>query len=127
MSPWLLALGAGVVVALIQYGVRDVRSGGPAVIAALLRVGAVTLLVALLLDAPAARAHPVSSWAALDVSLSMARGDSAVWRAARDTIRRASAESIFLFGDSARRGDATAAPRDVSSLLRPAVERALGA
>lgn len=127
MSPWLLALGAGVVVALIQYGVREVRSGGPAAMAALLRVGAVTLLVALLLDAPAARAHPVSSWAALDVSLSMARGDSAVWRAARDTIRRASAESIFLFGDSARRGDANAAPRDLSSLLRPAVERALGA
>src|SRR5678816_4303372 len=89
MSPWLLALGAGVVVALIQYGVRDVRSGGPAVIAALLRVGAVTLLVALLLDAPAARAHPVSSWAALGVSWSMGRGDSAVWSAARDTIRRA--------------------------------------
>ncbi len=127
MSPWLLALAAGVVVALIQYGPRDVRSGGPAILGALLRTGAVMLLVALLLDAPAARAHPVSSWAALDASLSMTRGDSAVWRAARDTIRRVSAESVFLFGDSVRRGDASTAPRDLSSLLRPAVERALGA
>jgi hypothetical protein len=127
MSPWLLALGAGIAVALIQYGIRDLRSGGPALLAALLRVGAVTLLVALLLDAPSARAHPVSSWAALDASLSLARGDSTVWRAAREAIRRANAESVFVFGDSVRRGDGASPPRDASSVLRPAVERALGA
>jgi len=127
MSSWLLALAIGIVVALIQYGARDPRSGGANLIAALLRVGAVTLLVALLLDAPSARARPVSTWAALDASLSMNRGDSTVWRAASDTIRRVGADSVFLFGDSVRRGNPTGPPRDLSTQLRPAVERALGA
>jgi xanthine/CO dehydrogenase XdhC/CoxF family maturation factor len=127
MSPWLLALAVGIVVALIQYGARDLRSGGPSLVAALLRVAAVTLLVALLLDAPAARARAVSTWAALDASLSMTRGDSSVWRAAGDSVRRAGAESVFVFGDSVRRGNANAAPGDLSTQLRPAVERALGA
>jgi hypothetical protein len=127
MSPWLLALAVGIIVALIQYGVRDLRSGGQSMVAALLRIGAVTLLVALLLDAPAARARPVSTWAALDASLSMTRGDTAVWQAAGDTIRRAGAESVFVFGDSMRRRGATATPHDLSTQLRPAVERALGA
>jgi len=127
MSSWLLALAIGIVVALIQYGARDPRSGGANLIAALLRVGAVTLLVALLLDAPSARARPVSTWAALDASLSMSRGDSTVWRAAGDTIRRVGADSVFLFGDSVRRGNSTGPPLDLSTQLRPAVERALGA
>ena len=127
MSPWLLALIAGLIVALVQYGWRDLRAGWAVLPSALLRVGAVTLVVALLLDAPAARAKAVSTWAALDASMSMARGDSTVWRAARDTIRRAAAESVFVFGDSARRDDAAAMPRDLSSFLRPVVERALGA
>ena len=115
MSPWLLALAVGIIIALIQYGVRDLRSGGQSMVAALLRIGAVTLLMALLLDAPAARARPVSTWAALDASLSMTRGDSAVWRAAADTLRRAGAESVFVFGDSVRRGSATTAPHDLST------------
>jgi hypothetical protein len=127
MSPWLLALAVGIVVALIQYGLRDLRSGGSSLVAAVLRVGAVTLLVALVLDAPAARARPVSTWAALDASLSMSRGDSTLWRAAGDTVRRIGAESLFVFGDSVRRGNATSAPTDQSTQLRPVVERALGA
>ncbi len=127
MSTWLLAGIAGIVVALVQYGWRELRSGWAALPAALLRAGAVMLIVALILDAPASRARPVPVWAALDASLSMARGDSALWRAARDTVRRLGAESLFVFGDSARRGDAVVAPHDQSSLLRPMVERALGA
>ena len=126
MSPWLIAVIAGLVVALVQYGWRGL-GGWSAVPSALLRVGAVTLLVALLLDAPAARSRPVAEWAALDASASMVRGDTALWRAARDTIRRMAAESVFVFGDSARRGDTVTAARDLASLLRPAVERALGA
>jgi hypothetical protein len=127
MSPWLLAVLAGLIVAVVQYGWRDLRAGWGALPAALLRFGAVTLIVALLLDAPAARARPVSSWAALDASASMARGDTSLWRAARDSVRAARAESTFAFGDSARRGDTISAPRDQSSMLRPVVERALGA
>lgn len=127
MSPWLLAILAGLCVALIQYGWRDVRAGWIAITTMVLRWGAVTLLVALALDAPASRARLVSEWVALDGSLSMARGDSATIRAARDTVRRVAAESVLVFGDSARMRSADAAPRDVASLLRPAIERALGA
>jgi uncharacterized protein YjeT (DUF2065 family) len=127
MSPWLLAVIAGIVVAFIQYGWRELSSGWSALPTALLRAGAVTLVVALLLDAPASRARPVTPWAALDGSLSMARGDSAVWRAARDSVRAVGAESVFVFGDSVRRGDTIRAPHDQASILRPAAERALGA
>jgi hypothetical protein len=127
MSPWLLALFAGLIVAFVQYGWRDLRGGWPMLPAALLRVGAITLIVALLLDAPAARARPVSSWVALDASASMARGDTMLWRAAKDSVRRVGAESTFFFGDSARRADTSSAPHDLSSFLRPVVERSLGA
>jgi hypothetical protein len=129
MSPWLLALGAGLIIALVQYGWRDLRAGWGVGIAALLRIAAITLLVALLLDAPSGRARAVSRWAALDVSASMARGDSSLWHAARDSIRRVAAESVFAFGDSTRRADSAqvAKPSDPSSLLRPMVERSLGA
>jgi hypothetical protein len=126
MSPWLLAIVAGLVVALIQYGLRDWRSG-IGMVSAALRFVAITLLVALVLDAAAAPAKAVATWAALDVSASMARGDSTLWRAARDTVARVHAESVLVFGDSARRADSTSAPRDLATLLRPAVERALGA
>jgi len=127
MSPWLLALAAGIVVAVIQYGWRDLRIGGSTLLAAALRVLAVTLVVALLLDAPAARAKPVATWVALDASASMARGDSTVWRASRDSMRRVGAESVFVFGDSVRKFGDAATPTDQSSLLRPVVERAIGA
>src|SRR5438105_14474251 len=127
MSPWLLALVVGLLVALIQYGWRELRSGWAVIPAAAMRVGAVTLLVALVLDAPRARAKTVSTWAALDASLSMARGDSTVWRMSRDSIRRLSADSVFVFGDSVRPASQASAPRDLTSFLRPAVERAIGA
>ena len=127
MSPWLIALVAGIVVALIQYGWRDLRSGWGVLPVAALRTGAVALIVALLLDAPIARPTPISAWAALDASRSMVRGDSTLWRAARDSARAVRAESTLVFGDSARRGDTVSTPRDETSELRPAVERALGA
>ena len=96
-------------------------------LAAVLRILAVTIVVALLLDAPAARAKPVATWAALDASASMARGDTTVWKASRDSIRRVGAESVFVFGDSVRRLADASKPGDQASLLRPAVERAIGA
>src|SRR5215467_7709943 len=129
MSPWLLAVAAGLVVVLVQYGWRDLRAGWAARAAALLRFAAITLLVALLLDAPSGPARPVTGWAALDVSASMSRGDSSLWHAAVDSFRRIPAESAFVFGDSTRRADAgsLAKPSDPATLLRPIVERSLGA
>ena len=127
MSLWLLAIAAGIVLALVQYGARGLSASGRSLGAALLRIGAVTLIVALLLDAPAGCAKPVGAWAALDASLSMTRGDSVLWRAARDTIRAVRADSVFLFGDSVRTAGTAPVPGDESSELRPVVERALGA
>ncbi len=126
MPSWLLAVAAGLIVALIQYGWRDLRAGGLRALAAALRVIAVTLIAALLLDAPAARAGAIPVWAALDASISMTRGDTTVWRAARDTVRAIRAESVFVFGDSVRRGDTLSAPHDVSSFIGPLAQRALG-
>ena len=127
MSLWLLAIAAGILLAIVQYGTRGFAAGSVALGAAALRACAVTLIVALLLDAPAGCAKPVATWAALDVSLSMARGDSAMWRTARDSIRAVGADSVFVFGDSVRAAGPAPVPRDESSDLRPAVERALGA
>jgi hypothetical protein len=126
MSPWLLAILAGLIVALIQYGPRELRNASSLITAAL-RAGAVALVTALLLDAPAGRSKPVPAWVALDASLSMTRGDTTLWLAARDSARRAGADSIFLFGDSVRRADTTTQPHDQATVLRPMVERALGA
>jgi hypothetical protein len=127
MSPWLLALGAGIVVAVIQYGWRELRGGSISILAAVLRVLAVAIIVALLLDAPAARAKPVATWGALYASALMPRGVSTVLLASRDSIRRIGAESVFVFGDSVRRLADASSPTDQASLLRPVVERAIGA
>ena len=100
MSPWLLALTAGLVVAFVQYGWRDLRTGLAVLPSALLRIGAVTLLVALLLDAPASRSRPVSNWAALDVSASMVRGDTMLLASGTRCrcTQQLGAESVFVFG-----------------------------
>src|ERR1043165_8093571 len=126
MSTWLIAIAAGLAVAAVQYGVRALRAG-PMVLAAVLRIAAITVVTALILDAPIGRGVLPTTWTALDASLSMSRGAGDAWRAARDSIRRIAAESSFVFGVSVRRSDTASAPSDQASLLRPAVERAIGA
>jgi hypothetical protein len=130
MSPWLIAALTGLVFAFLQYAGRDLRLGARAGVPALLRSGVVTLLAALLLDAPAGRRKPLATWVALDGSASWRRGgDSAAWRQALRDVRGARPESLFLFGDSLRPlrvGDSLTTPTDLSSIVRPAVERALG-
>jgi hypothetical protein len=127
MSPWLVASGAGLGFALLQYGWRRTHRGPLALTAAGLRAIAVAIVVALLLDAPTGPPRPVSRWVALDVSESMRRGDSTVWRAALDSVRSLAAESTLVFGDSARPASAIAAPDDRRSELRPITDRALAA
>src|SRR4051812_20482411 len=125
MSPWLVAVGAGMAFALLQYGWRRTHRGGPlGLSAAALRFLAVTLLVGLLFDAPTGPPRPVSRWAALDVSESMVRGDSTLWRAARDSLRSSKVDSTLLFGDSARTGSPDRVG-DRRSELRPVADRAL--
>src|SRR5262249_46498990 len=130
MSPWLIAALVGLTFAVLQYGGRDFRMGAGALVPTFLRVAAIALLIALLLDAPAGRAKPLPTWVALDASASWQRDrDSVSWRKAWSEVRAARPESLFLFGDSlraARLGDNVASPTDLASLARPAVERALG-
>ena len=130
MSPWVVAVLAGFVFALLQYAGRDLRLGTLAIVPAFLRLAAVTLLAALLLDAPAGRRKPLATWVALDASASWRRGgDHGAWRQAWRDVRAAEPESLFLFGDSLRAAstrDSLTTPKDLASLVRPAVERALG-
>jgi hypothetical protein len=130
MSPWLLAALAGVLFALVQYAGRDLRLGARAILPAALRFASITLLVALLLDAPAGPRTPLAPWVALDASASWLRGrDSTAWERALQDVRASRPESLFLFGDSLRPAHSASGlttPADLSSLARPAVERALG-
>jgi hypothetical protein len=129
MSPWLVAVGAGAAFALLQYRWRRTHQGPIWVTAAILRWVAATLVVALLLDAPSGPAQLVRSWAALDVSQSMIREDSALWRAALDSVRAAKPESTLWFGDSTRVTTGarpnSVAPIDKKTELRPLADRAV--
>src|SRR5256885_9075782 len=130
MSPWFIAALAGLVFAFLQYAGRDLRLGVRALVPALLRLAVVTLLAALLLDAPAGRRKPLATWVALDASASWRRGGNAsAWQQAWRDVRAAQPESLFLFGDSLRAlrvGDSLTTPADMASLLRPAVEPSIG-
>ena len=126
MQSWVVAAVAALALAFVLYGWRE--PGGLARRAPLiaLRALAFALVIALLLDAPAGRARPVAPLVALDVSASWLRGgDSAAWRDAVRRARAVGADSIYLFGDSARVGDLPREPSDIASRARPAVERAL--
>jgi hypothetical protein len=130
MSPWLLAALAGVLFVFVQYAGRDLRLGTRALLPAFLRFASITMLVALLLDAPAGVRTSLPPWVALDASASWLRGgDSTAWRRALHDASAARPESLFLFGDSLRavRGtERLTPPSDLASFARPAVERALG-
>ncbi|HKO16687.1 MAG TPA: hypothetical protein VJU87_10630, partial [Gemmatimonadaceae bacterium] len=129
MSLWLLAVLAGLLAAIAQYG-RGMRTARAVWLPASLRAIALTLLLALLLDAPVGRAAPLPVWVALDVSASWLRDDdSSAWRAARAAVARAHPDTLLLFGDSLRLSGGAgvpALPGDLASRVRPAVERALG-
>lgn len=126
MSPWLAALAIGLAFGIIQYG-REIPVRLGSALAALLRIGAVVLLVALALDAPLGRTRALRPWVALDASASWLRGgDTTIWRRALREARDAHPDSLFLFGDSLRPGALNALPADPASRVRPAVDRALG-
>jgi hypothetical protein len=128
MSTWLIAALCGLALAALAYVTRGgIRRPG-ALLPAALRALALTVVLALLLDAAAGARRPVRPIVALDVSQSWLRGrDSTAWSDARTRARRQAGDSIFLVGDSVRVGAAPDAPVDGATRIRPAVERALAA
>lgn len=102
MTAWLLALAIAGVLAALAY-VPPPRAHLAVAALALLRVAAVTLLAALALDAPRGSAQAAPPLVALDASTSWTRGgDSAAFRAASDSARRLTTDTLWLFGDSLR-------------------------
>lgn len=130
MSAWLLAIGAGIALALVGYAGRVAVGRAPLVVAAATVRGAATaLLVALLLDAPLGPARPPAPLVALDVSESWTRGGAVdQFRASAGEARRQGVSGeLLLLGDSLREGTPPSAPADRATRVGPAVERAVGA
>jgi hypothetical protein len=122
---WGLALGAGLLVSWIAYPSGALSRLRPLLMA--LRVTAVLVVMALLLDLPIGSARPPAPLVALDVSASWQRsGDVNAWRVASDTARASSAVSsdLVVFGDSIRSGAIPSQPSDLASLVAPVLQRA---
>ncbi len=122
---WGIAAAAGFGFAAASYvGTRQARL--PWIAPALCRWLAATLLVALVLDAPVARATVGAPLVALDASTSWLRGGDGAWAAARAAARDGSPDSLLLFGDSARSAsDVPVLPGDAASRVAAAVDRAV--
>lgn len=133
MIRWTLALILGAAVAWLAYRRASTASRGPVVLLALLRGVAVALVAALLFGAPSAPPRPAQPVIAVDASASWRRAatdDSTAVRILRafvDSVR-GTADDVVLLGDSVRdvsvRDIAGLVPRDRSSRVRPAVDRA---
>ncbi|HET7552424.1 MAG TPA: hypothetical protein VFK04_14135 [Gemmatimonadaceae bacterium] len=126
MLKWLVAAVAGVAIAVLLYGRRESGRGARSAVLIALRALAMTLLLALVLDAPSGPSRAPKPLVALDVSASWGRGgDSALWRRARERVARLAPDSLVLFGDSVRVARAPARPTDDASRARALVERSL--
>lgn len=128
MSSWVVAAVAAIALALVLYGWREPGRLVRRAPLIALRALALALIIALLLDAPAGAARPISPFLALDASASWVRAnDPAAWRNAVRVARATPHDTLFLFGDSARVADLPERPADRTSRVRPAIERALAA
>jgi hypothetical protein len=125
MTAWLIAAGLGAATALLQYSRLSAPSAPRRAGLAVLRALALTLAIALLLDAPLGRPRPALPWVFVDASMSMGRENAPLWRAAWDSALAIRSESVWVFGDTVRRGDRNASPLDVASRVRPIVERTM--
>jgi hypothetical protein len=132
MLTWLVATVGAIALAVVPYLWRERRAPSRLAPLMALRAVALTILLALVFDAPSGRPRAPAALVALDASLSWTRahGDSA-WRSvadrARELARGAGNDSIILFGDSARTGRPPEQPADLRTDLSPLVQRALGA
>ena len=128
MLTWLIAALLGLALASLLYALRERIGVVRALPLVLLRAGALTVLLALVLDAAAGRARSPEPLVALDVSRSWLRGgDDARWQQARNRVRELGADSLIVLGDSVRTRSLPELPIDDASRAGPLVERALAA
>lgn len=127
MFAWILAAAGGAALALLLYAWREPPPRGRFRFAGALRALALTLLLALLLDAPVGRAVAPDPLVALDASASWLRGGAATWDSAAARVRALRPDSLLLTGDSARIAALPDEPGDRVSTVRGAVDRALAA
>jgi hypothetical protein len=124
MILWLIALLAGALAAVVQYG-RGLRAPRSFPLA-ILRAIAAALIVALLLGAPAGCATRLAPDVALDASESWLRAsDSLAWNTALDSATRLGGP-VHRFGDSLRIDGSRGLPTDHSSRTRGVVDAATG-
>lgn len=141
MIRWLLAIALGLLAAWLAYGRTSGLSSAPRSpltwLLAALRGAAVMVVAALLLGAPLGRATPRAPLVAIDASASWRRavGDESTFvrgwrRQLADSVLTAvtSEAPVILVGDSLREiaasDVASLTPLDLTSRLRPAVDRA---
>lgn len=125
MLLWLIALVLGAGFAYGQYRLggapREYRLQA-------LRGAAVSIMIALVLNAPIGWSTAVRPYAALDASASwLVSGDTALWARASRAVDSVGTDTVLLVGDSVRAGRIPAQPTDARSAVAPLVERALGA
>ena len=124
MMAWIFALVAGLAAVAIQYGRRAIDQ--QTLPLALLRFVAATLIVALLLAAPAGRATTQAADVALDASESWTRAsDETAWKAGRDSAAQARG-IVRRFGDSLRVAPRADPPSDRASRVRDVVDASTG-
>src|SRR5919201_2398058 len=125
MTAWLIAAAIGIAAAAFQYA--RIRAPSVPYRAALdaMRALAITLAIALILDAPLGRPHASVPSIFIDASASMGRGNSLLWRAAWDSARAIRGDSIWAFGDSVRAVSRTAVATDLTTRVRPVIERTM--
>ena len=125
MLIWLIALVLGPVLTVVHY---RMTGASRATLPLALRGVALTMIIALALDAPLGRAGASRPYAALDASASwLVTGDSALWMQAIQRAESVGADSLLLIGDAVRSAAPASLPTDGASRVGPLVERALGA
>jgi hypothetical protein len=125
MTAWLIAAVVGIAAALLQYARLRAPSAARRAALGVLRALALTIAVALLLDAPLGRPRPQLPSVFVDASLSVTRGNAPLWRAEWDSARAIRAESVWVFGDTVRPGSPDLRPSDAATRVRPLVERTM--
>lgn len=128
MLTWVTAALLGAALAFVLYALRERAGIGRMLPLIALRGAALTVLIALVLDAAAGRSRAPEPLVALDASRSWLRGSGTErWTQAQARVRAIGGDSLLVLGDSVRVRPVPDAPDDDASRVAPLVERALAA